>query len=348
MKEWREGQKGDFCLLLLPASDKIATLTAWQEALQAHFGGRLVQPVHLTCDRFELAENNNLPSLLADLRRLFAPIRPLHLTAVSLRTIPTSFRGHILKWELAGDGRLPTLINQLTQLLTNYNARLFYAPLKQPGLVTALADIERTDTAEWPSRWPRHLFTAAHVLLSRIDQPGQFTILDEFDLTGYQLRRAQTADYQFLYNLHRATIQEYVAEIWGWDEAWQQAHFQEKFDPAMCEIIQFDGRDVGTLQLEERADELFLALIEILPEYQGRGIGAAVIQDILVQAEQRDVSVTLRVLRNNPARALYERLGFTIIDRSDTHLYMKTDERRMTNNEIGRRSFVIRRQEKSC
>jgi GNAT superfamily N-acetyltransferase len=322
-ERWREGRAGDLCLLLLPDHSEVAALTARQEALRTYFGGRLVQPVHLTCDRFEPAANNNLPCLLDDLRRLFAPIRPFPLTAVGLRTIPTSFRGHILKWELAGDGRLPPLINQLTQLLTNHNARLFYAPLDQPGLVTALADIDRTDTAEWPGRWPTHLFTAAHVLLSRIDQPGKFTILDEFDLTGYQLRPAQTADYQFLYSLHRATIRDYVAEIWGWDEDWQQSHFQEKFDPAATEIIGFDGRDIGVLKLERRADELFLALIEILPEYQGRGIGTAVIQDVLAEGERLGLPVTLQVFRNNPARQLYERLGFTAVGRDDIRLFMR-------------------------
>jgi GNAT superfamily N-acetyltransferase len=323
MKEWREGQTGDLCLLLLPANDEIEALTARQKALQAYFGGRLVQPVHLTCDRFEPAENNNLPSLLAELRRLFAPIRPLPLTVVGLRAIPTSFRGHILKWELAGDGRLPSLFNQLAQLLTNHNARLFYPPLNQPGLVTALANIDRTDTAEWPGRWPTHLFTAAHVLLSRIDQPGQFTILDEFDLTGYQLRPAQTADYQFLYKLHRATIREYVAKIWGWDENWQQAHFQEKFDPAAAEIIGFDGRDIGVLKLERRADQLFLALIEILPEWQGQGIGTAVILDILAEGERLDLPVTLQVFRNNPACQLYGRLGFTAVGGDDLRFIMR-------------------------
>jgi GNAT superfamily N-acetyltransferase len=320
---WREGRAGDLCLLLLPDDNEIMPLTARQEALQAHFGGRLVKPVHLTCDRFELPGDKDLSGLIDDLRRLFAPVRPLPLTAVGLRTIPTELRGHILKWELADNGRLPSLINQLTQLLTGHNARLFYAPQKQPGLVTALADIERTDAVEWPGRWPTHLFTAAHVLLSRIERPGQFTTLDEFDLTGYTLRPAQMADYQFLYTLHRATIREYVAEIWGWDEAWQRDYFRQKFDPAATEIIGFDGRDIGILKLERRPDELFLALIEILPEWQGRGIGAAVILDVLAQGVQWGLPVTLQVLYNNPARFLYERLGFVLTGRTETHLTMR-------------------------
>jgi ribosomal protein S18 acetylase RimI-like enzyme len=330
MTAWREGRAGDLCLLLLPDEVETAALAARQEGLRAHFGGRPVHPVHLTCDRFELPEKSDPAALAATLRRFFAPIRPLPLTAAGLRTIPTAARGHILKWELVTYGRLPSLLDQLVQLLASYSARLFYAPQQQPGLVTALAQIEQTDVTTWHGRWPDYLFTAAQVALSRIEQPGEYSLLDQFELIGYQLRPATPADYDFLYNLHRSTIREYVDDIWGWDEARQQDRFRQLFDPTARRIIQFDGQDIGVLQLAVDEKELFLGLIEILPDYQGRGIGTAVVLDVLAQAEQAALPVRLQVLFNNPAQHLYARLGFAITDRSETHLTMRATGMRAT------------------
>jgi len=84
------------------------------------------------------------------------------------------------------------------------------------------------------------------------------------------------------------------------------------------QIIIVDGRDVGRLAVDRYPDRINLRLIEILPEYQGRGIGTAIIQDILDEARQAKIPVTLMVLSINPAQRLYERLGFAAIEEIDT------------------------------
>ena len=129
----------------------------------------------------------------------------------------------------------------------------------------------------------------------------------------YQLRPATKADYAFLYNLHRDTIQPSVAATWGWDEVWQQAYFAQKFDPTKRQIIVVEGQDIGVVSVEEREGEIYLALIEVATAFQGRGIGTAVIREILHQAQQKNLPTTLHVLKTNEAaRRLYERLGFEV------------------------------------
>lgn len=127
-------------------------------------------------------------------------------------------------------------------------------------------------------------------------------------------RPATLDDYDFLYALRRAALKESVARTWGWDEAWQQTYFQERFDPAETEILQWQGQDVGTISVREEADELYLALLAILPEFQGRGWGTAVLQNLIHHAQHTGKTVTLHVLKTNPeAQKLYERLGLQII-----------------------------------
>lgn len=140
----------------------------------------------------------------------------------------------------------------------------------------------------------------------------------------YALRQATDADYAFLYDLHRATMKEYVAQTWGWDEASQAAMFKDRFDPTHYQIIVVDGRDVGSLSVERRADALDLSNVWILPAYQGRGLGTAAISAILEQARADGLPVTLGVLKVNPARRLYERLGFVITGETTTHYLMST------------------------
>ena len=134
----------------------------------------------------------------------------------------------------------------------------------------------------------------------------------------YTLRPATEADYDFLYALHCAAIREYVEPIWGWHEEWQAEYFRRKFNPNGRRVIEVEGHDAGVLVIEERPDELYLALIELLPGYQGRGIGTMIVTSLLDQAQNRGMPVTLDVLETNqPARRLYERLGFRLVGQKE-------------------------------
>lgn len=137
------------------------------------------------------------------------------------------------------------------------------------------------------------------------------------------LRQAQPEDADFLYHLLKAAMQGYVTQTYGWDEGWQQAHFQQTFDPAKQQVIVLDRRDIGVIAVERKDTEFFLAKLYLLPAYQNRGIGTQLIQALLQEAFSHCQRVTLRVLKVNPARRLYERLGFKVVEETDTHYLME-------------------------
>ena len=142
---------------------------------------------------------------------------------------------------------------------------------------------------------------------------------------AFQLRPATGGDYDFLYALQRVTYREYVIQTWGvWDEAWQQDYFHAHFDPAREQIIVVDRQDAGAISVDRRPGELFLANIQILPAYQNGGLGTALIRQLLAEAQRRGVPMVLQVLRVNPARRLYERLGFRVVEETPTHFVMRT------------------------
>ena len=141
----------------------------------------------------------------------------------------------------------------------------------------------------------------------------------------YRLRPATAGDFAFLRALHVVTLKGYVAQTWGWDDAAQEARFREAFNPEASRIIVIDGREVGVLAVERRPDALFIANIALVPEEQGRGLGAAIVGDVLAEAARAGVATDLQVLRVNPARRLYERLGFAVVGETPTHYLLRAE-----------------------
>ena len=108
------------------------------------------------------------------------------------------------------------------------------------------------------------------------------------------------------------------------NEDWQAKYFRATRDLSHYEILVHNGRDIGCLGIRYEDKVLFLEYIAILPEHQNRGLGSQVVRDILRSAVERSVPVGLSVLKVNPARKLYERMGFQTIGSDEFRYYMET------------------------
>ena len=130
-------------------------------------------------------------------------------------------------------------------------------------------------------------------------------------MTDFALRPATDADRGFCFALHKASMGDYVAAIWGWDDAVQREFFDRAWDLANTQIVTVADRDVGILKLERRPEAVYIALVEIHPDHQGSGIGSAIVRQVIADADRRGRPVELDVLNvNTRAQALYRRLGF--------------------------------------
>lgn len=141
----------------------------------------------------------------------------------------------------------------------------------------------------------------------------------------FTLRPATAADYPWLWSLKRLTMRYYVEETWGsWDDAAQEAFFRRTYRSDTVQLVVVDGRNAGLLHLEREPAALFLANIQIHPDFQNRGLGTAVIRDVLASARTLGLPVRLQVLQvNTAARQLYQRLGFAISGETPTHVLMR-------------------------
>ena len=114
-----------------------------------------------------------------------------------------------------------------------------------------------------------------------------------------QSRPATPEDSEFLYNLKKITLKEYIEQVWGWDEKFQRNLHQKRFDSEKYRIIQDKGKDIGCLSVEKHPDKLFLSIIKILPGYQNKGIGSSLIRNLIQKGIQEEKNVELQVLKVN-------------------------------------------------
>ncbi|NJO40286.1 MAG: GNAT family N-acetyltransferase [Cyanobacteria bacterium CRU_2_1] len=72
--------------------------------------------------------------------------------------------------------------------------------------------------------------------------------------------------------------------------------------------------DKGFGYVEDSIPELAMAVI---PEYRGKGIGTALLMQVLKSAQIDYAAVSLNVRSNNPVVALYQRAGFVKVEGSE-------------------------------
>ena len=127
------------------------------------------------------------------------------------------------------------------------------------------------------------------------------------------LQQAKAEHYDFALHLYLLTMRPYVQELTVWDEQEQRARFAAQWKREEVRIISLDGKDVGWLQVAELPTEIRLQKFFVSPQYQRSGIGSEILSTLLATWRSTGKKIVLRVLKNNPARRLYERLGFSVV-----------------------------------
>ena len=139
------------------------------------------------------------------------------------------------------------------------------------------------------------------------------------------LRLATLADSEFVYEVACKTIRPYAEQTFGvWQEAQVRSTLASNISAGATKIIMVRAEPVGILTVRELENHVQLDQLFVLPEYQRSGIGTQLVGAIVQRAKQLGVPVRLRVLRVNPAKRLYERLGFLVTSEEPERFYMQS------------------------
>lgn len=136
------------------------------------------------------------------------------------------------------------------------------------------------------------------------------------------LRPATAADLPFLLALRRSAMTPHLQAAWiAQDEAGMMERVLVGFEGAR--IIEFAGGAIGLLKMIKGERAWDIVQIQLLPEWQGQGIGALLLSQALAEAAEAKATVLLSVLKVNKARRLYERLGFSVISEDENSYSMR-------------------------
>lgn len=151
--------------------------------------------------------------------------------------------------------------------------------------------------------------------------------------TAYSLIPAQPSDAPFLLAVYASTRADELAQV-EWSAEQKQAfvamqynaqasHYASVYPDAKYYIIQKGAAQAGRLIMQRGKSALLLMDIALLPQFQRAGTGTAIIRDLMEEARQKGLPVVLHVETFNPARRLYERLGFRVCAEEGFYLEME-------------------------
>jgi GNAT superfamily N-acetyltransferase len=140
------------------------------------------------------------------------------------------------------------------------------------------------------------------------------------------LRPAIAGDLPFARSLYLDGMREVTQRLLAWNEARQIANFDAQFVPEEVHIVVLGEQDIGWMQVAEGGG-VFLKQFFVAPRFQRRGIGTRLLKDLIEHAAQGGKTVTLGVVKGNPAYSLYARHGFRVEAEGQYKVYMVREAR---------------------
>ena len=136
------------------------------------------------------------------------------------------------------------------------------------------------------------------------------------------LRKVKENDFDWLYDLRSQTMSKYINDSGDqFNLETQSIRIMKEYES--IKIVRTDNQDIGMLKVKCSSNEWEIIQIQLLPGYQHMGIGTKLIQDLQMEATQQGIAVLLSVLKVNPAKRLYERLGFEIVQEKEQSYKMR-------------------------
>ena len=150
---------------------------------------------------------------------------------------------------------------------------------------------------------------------------------------GITLRPAGQEDEPFLCRVYVSTrMDELAVTDWPLEQKLaflesqflaQQQHYRTHYTDTEYSVVLRANEQVGRLYVGRWRDEIRIVDIALLPEFRGQGIGTSLIAELLQEARARNVPVRIHVEIFNPARALYDRLGFQQVEDKGVYVLME-------------------------
>jgi ribosomal protein S18 acetylase RimI-like enzyme len=147
---------------------------------------------------------------------------------------------------------------------------------------------------------------------------------DKTIATNIIFRPATADDFDYCAGLYFAGMDTVIRDL-NLDRAAQRASLRRRWAPAEVRVVMRDGAAIGWLQITALPDAFFLEQLFVEGASQRQGIGTEVMHRLIAEAAATGRPMTLGVVKTNPARRLYERLGFRVTNEDERKFYMRRE-----------------------
>jgi GNAT superfamily N-acetyltransferase len=140
----------------------------------------------------------------------------------------------------------------------------------------------------------------------------------------YTFVPAVDSDFEWLAKLRVTAMRQSLEQIGRFDAQRAIERFRLGFRADHMQLIQLpDGALVGCVSLKPCDDGYWLEHFYLLPKHQGRGLGSAVLKQLLDKTDRTGLPIRLEVLKESRAQRFYARQGFIQIGSGDWDIYME-------------------------
>lgn len=142
----------------------------------------------------------------------------------------------------------------------------------------------------------------------------------------YTFRNCLMSDFDFLFELKKQNFKKYVDTYWNWNDEDQKNRLKIDLKEHLSHkhIILLNNKPIGVYAWHITDDgDCFINEISLLKDYQRRGIGTEILKEQLRENKNKKIRTILQVFKDNQAKKLYERLGFTVYGENETHYQME-------------------------
>ena len=160
---------------------------------------------------------------------------------------------------------------------------------------------------------------------------------ESFQLPGggtVELRPVSESDNEFLLSVYTSTRAEELAQVeWAegqqemfirWQFDLQRREYDTRFPDADYRVIIVDAQPAGRIWVGADSEQIRLLDIGLLPEFQNRGVGTALLERLKTEAQNAGKALRHMVfVLNNNAERFYERLGFKKIEDFGAYKHME-------------------------
>jgi GNAT superfamily N-acetyltransferase len=102
----------------------------------------------------------------------------------------------------------------------------------------------------------------------------------------------------------------------------QTTDYQRNYPDASLDVIERNGVAAGRLLVLRTDEKIHVIDIALLPEHRGAGIGTKFLKELQAEAKAAGKPLSIHVEQFNPARRLYERLGFKQVEEKGVYLLL--------------------------